>query len=139
MTEKEIFEKLVPLVREITGARKEQVKMESGLMMDLGAESIDLLDFSFLIEEEFGITIEADEFEKQARARIPGGTYETDGFLTSQALDELKIALPEVPAEQFKSGLKKIELPGILNVAVFVHLIQRKLAEKAQEVNNAKQ
>ena len=137
MTEQEIFNKLVPLVREITGARKEQIKMESGLMIDLGAESIDLLDFSFLIEEEFGITIEADEFEKQAKARIPGGTYENDGFLTENALDELKKALPEVPTEHFKSGLKKIELPGVLNVAVFVHLIQRKLAEKSQEVNNA--
>ena len=130
MTEQKIFEKIVPLVREITGARKEQIKMESGLMMDLGAESIDLLDFSFLIEEEFGITIEADEFEKQSQARIPGGTYENDGILTDLALEELKKALHEVPAEHFKSGLKKIELPGILNVAVFVHLIQRKLAEK---------
>ena len=137
MTEQEIFEKLVPLVREITGAKKEQIKMESGLMMDLGAESIDLLDFSFLIEEEFGITIEADEFEKQSRARIPGATYENDGILTDLALEELKKALPEVPAEHFKCGLKKIELPGILNVAVFVHLIQRKLMEKSQEVNNA--
>lgn len=137
MTEQEIFEKLVPLVREITGARKDQIKMGSGLMMDLGAESIDLLDFSFLIEEEFGITIEADEFEKQARKKIPGGVYENEGILTGQAIEEFKKALPEVPADYLKPGLKKIELPGVLNVAVFVHLIQRKLTEKSQEANNA--
>ena len=119
MTEKEVFEKLVPLVREITGARKEQIKMESGLMMDLGAESIDLLDFSFLIEEKFGISIEADEFEKQARTRISEGTYETDGILTDQALEELKKALPEVPSEHLKPGLKKIELPGITNLPCY--------------------
>ncbi len=138
MTEQEIFQKLIPLVREITGARENQIKMDSGLMMDLGAESIDLLDFSFLIEENFGITIEADEFEKQARERIPSGVYDNDSFLSDEALEELRKALPEVPAEYFKHGLKKIELPGVLNVAVFVHLIQRKLAEKSKEASNAK-
>ena len=55
----------MPLVREVTGARR-QIRMESGLMQDLGAESLDLLDLSFLIEETFGVTIEADEFERQA-------------------------------------------------------------------------
>jgi acyl carrier protein len=137
MTEQQIFEKLIPLIREITGAREEQIQMESGLMMDLGAESIDLLDFSFLVEEEFGITIEADEFEQQAKEQIPGGAYDNDGILTEDALEELRKALPEVPAEYLKPGLKKIELPSVLNVAVFVHIIQRKLAEKSQEINNA--
>lgn len=137
MTEQEIFRRLVPLIREVTGAREEQIKMESCLMYDLGAESVDLLDFTFLIEEVFGVTIEADEFEQQARQCIPGGAYENNGYLTDEALEELKKALPEVPAESLKPGLKKIELPSILNVAVFVHLIQRKLAEKSQEVKNA--
>ena len=137
MTEQEIFNKLIPLVREITGARENQIKMDSGLMMDLGAESIDLLDFSFLIEENFGISIEADEFELQAKERIPSGVYDNDGFLSDEALEELKKALPEVPAKYLKPGLKKVELPGVLNVAVFVHLIQRKLAEKSVEVNDA--
>ena len=137
MTEQEIFQKLLPLVREVTGARPEQIKMDSSLMLDLGAESIDLLDFSFLIEEEFDVTIESDEFESQATERIDGGDYEKDGLLTDEALEELKKALPEIPVERLKSGLKKIELPSVLNVAVFVHLIQRKLSEKSGGNNNA--
>lgn len=137
MTEQEIFEKLIPLIREITGAREDQIRMETGLMTDLGAESIDLLDFSFLVEEEFGITIEADEFEQQATERIPGGVYDNDGLLTDKALEELRKALPEVPAEYLQPGLKKIEWPSVLNVAVFVHVIQRKLAGQSQEIINA--
>ncbi len=137
MTEQEIFRRLVPLIREVTGTREEQIRMESCLMYDLGAESVDLLDFTFLIEEVFGVTIEADEFEQQARRRIPGGVYENNGYLTDEALEELKKALPEVPPECLKPGLKKIELPSVLNVAVFVHLIQRKLDGKSQEVKNA--
>ena len=35
MTEQDIFDKLLPLVREVTGARSDQVRMDSGLMEDL--------------------------------------------------------------------------------------------------------
>jgi acyl carrier protein len=130
MTEQEVFRKLVPLVQEITGAREEQVRMESGLVEDLGAESLDLLDLTFLIEETFGVTLSPDEFERQARARMPGGVYERDGLLTEEAIARLREALPEVPPEKLRVGLAKVALPQVLNVAVFVHLIERKLAEK---------
>lgn len=137
MTEHDVFQRLLPLIREVTGARSEQITMDSGLMEDLGAESLDLLDLSFLIEETFGITIEADEFERQARERIPDGVYERDGDLTDEALDQLRKALPEVPPEKLKPGLKRIEVPGVLNVAVFVHMIQRKRDERCPESNDA--
>ena len=128
MTDAQVFEQLVPLIREVTGARPEQITMASGLMEDLGAESIDLLDLSFLIEEKFSVTIEADEFERQATAAIPDGQYERDGMLTPEALEALKQALPEVPPQKLAPGLRKIEVPSVLTVAVFVHLIERKLA-----------
>ncbi len=137
MTETEVFDKLLPLIREVTGAKAHQVAMTSNLMADLGAESIDLLDLSFLIEESFGITIEADEFERQASGQVPSGEYERDGCLTSLAVAELRKALPEVPPETLRPGMKKIEVPSVLNVAVFVHLIQRKLAAKPQEAVDA--
>jgi acyl carrier protein len=136
MTEHEIFERLTPLIREVTGVPEDRIKMESGLMQDLGAESVDLLDFSFLIEETFSITIEADEFEQQVGKGL-NNEYERDGVLTDEALEELRKALPEVPGECFTPGLKKIEVPSVLNVAVFVHLIQRKLAGKSREANSA--
>ena len=137
MTEKQVFEKLRPLIREVTGLRKDQIEMDSLLMHDLGAESIDLLDLSFLIEETFGVTLEGNEFEREAAQRIPGGVFEKDGYLTAEALEELRKALPEVPDKYLQPGLKKIELPSVLNVAVLVHLIQRKLAGTGQEVRNA--
>jgi acyl carrier protein len=137
MTEDEIFQKIRPLIREVTGMSEEKIQMDSLLMQDLGAESIDLLDLSFLIEETFGVMLEGDEFERQATKRIPGGVYEKDGYLTDEALEELKKALPEVPEEYLKPGLKKIEVPSVLNVAVFVHLIERKLVGAGGEVEHA--
>jgi acyl carrier protein len=133
MTEQDIFDKLLPLVQEVTGVPKERIRMESVLVEDLGAESLDLLDLSFLIEETFGVTIAADEFERQARAGSPEGVYDRDGLLTEEAIVRLREALPEVPPEKLQPGLPKVALPRVLNVAVFVHLIQRKLAEMQEE------
>lgn len=132
MTEQEIFQKLLPHVREVTGVPADQIRMDSVLMDDLGAESLDLLDLSFLIEEAFGVTISGDEFERQARARMPGLVYERDGILTDEAIVELRKALPEVPPQKIHPGMAKLYVPQVLTVAVFVHLIQRKLAETAE-------
>jgi len=130
VTETDIFQQLTPLIAEVTGVSPDEIQMHSGLMSDLGAESLDLLDLSFLIEERFGIRLESDEFERQARHRLHGQPYEVDGFLTPPALEQLRAALPELNPERLAGPLRKTELPSILNVAVFVHLIQRKLATK---------
>jgi acyl carrier protein len=129
--EQEVFERLRPLIQEVTGVRPDSIRLESVLVHDLGAESIDLLDLSFLIEQEFGITIEANEFEKEARQRIPGGVYERDGFLTAEALEELRRSIPEVEPAKFAPGLRKVDVPALLTVSVFIHLIQRKLGQRS--------
>ena len=137
MTENEVLEKLVPLIREVTGVLADEVTMNSYLMRDLGAESIDLLDLSFLIEETFGITLEADEFESRTQQSLSDADYEKDGYLTAEALTELRNALPEIDPGLLRQGLRKIEVPSVLNVAVFVHLIQRKLTSQTQETHHA--
>jgi len=131
-TEQDVLDKLLPLIEEVTAVPPERITMESGLMEDLGAESLDLLDLSFLVEETFGVTLAPDEFEQRISARIPGGVYQRNGYLTDEALEELKAALPEVPPEKLAPPLARVALPGVLNVAVFVHVVQRKLAEAAQ-------
>jgi acyl carrier protein len=127
MTEQEVFEKLSPLIQEITGIGEEKIQMTSCLMEDLGAESLDLLDLSFLIEEAFGVSIASDEFERQAAGRISTGEYHRAGLLTLEAVKELRKALPEVPPEKIQPGMPRIALPKVLTVGVFVHLIQRKM------------
>jgi hypothetical protein len=79
------------------------------------------------------VTIEANEFERRAAARLDGESYEKNGLLTEAALSELRRALPEILPEKLVHPLPKQLLPRFLNVAVFVHLIERKLAEAEKE------
>ena len=130
MTEDEIFERLKPLLTEVLGVAPEKIRPESVLVADLGAESIDLLDLSFLIEEKFNVTIEGNEIEREATKRLPGGVYEKDGRLTDEALAEIRKCAPELDAGKLITGLRKLDLPMLLTVRFFVRLIARKLAEE---------
>ena len=69
MTDQEVFEKMLPLIEEVTAVSRERIGMESVLMQDLGAESLDLLDLSFLIEDTIGVTLEPDDFQREVRRR----------------------------------------------------------------------
>ena len=128
MTKQEIFEELKPVLEEVLGASPATVRLESVLVSDLGAESIDLLDLTFRIEEKFHIRIEANEIEREARKRLVAGVYEKDGYLTEEALDEIRKSVPELDAGKLVKGLRKMDLPSLLTVSFFVHLIARKLA-----------
>ena len=132
MTESDIYERLKPLLIEVLGIGPDRIRPESVLVADLGAESIDLLDLSFRIEEAFEVTIEANEIEREASRRLPGGVYEKDGRLTEQALAELRKSLPELDSSRLVSGLRKMDLPSLLTVRFFVNLIARKLAAKQE-------
>src|SRR5512139_299785 len=103
MTEPEILERLKPLLLEVLSVAPEKIQPGSALVADLGAESIDLLDLSFRIEETFSVTIESNEIEREATKRLPGGVYEKDGRLTGEALAEIRQSLPELDASKVVS------------------------------------
>ncbi len=137
MTEPEILEQLKPLLVEVLGVPPEAIRPESVLVADLGAESIDLLDLSFRIEEKFKVTIEANEIEREAKKRLPGGVYEQNGYLTEEALAEIRAFVPELDQSKLVKGIRKTDLPSFLNVAFFVHLVARKLAEQEKGIAHA--
>lgn len=56
------FDKVVEIIVENLGVDIEEVKPESSLIEDLGADSLDAVELSMALEDEFGITIEDEEF-----------------------------------------------------------------------------
>jgi acyl carrier protein len=133
----DIFEQLKPLLVNALGVAPERIRMESVLVSDLGAESIDLLDLSFQIEDKFGVSIEGNELEREAKQRLAAGVYEKDGFLTDEALAEIRKSAPGLDPARLVPGLRKADLPSLLTVAFFVHLISRKLAARAEGAAHA--
>jgi acyl carrier protein len=129
----QIFVKLRDIMVSMLGLAPEEVRPESSLIEDLGAESLDLLDFTFKIEETFGVTIDPNEFSRSAAGKVADRElFEDDGrTFTATGLATLKGLLPEVPPERFPPVLDRTRLPRLLTMDVFVSLVARKLAAKA--------
>ena len=56
-----IFEKLVALIAEQSNVDEDSITMDTSFVDDLNADSVDLMDLSVALEEEFGIEEMADE------------------------------------------------------------------------------
>jgi len=61
-----MFEKLCALITEQFGAEEGSVTAETSFVDDLGADSVDLVDLSMALEEEFGM----DEMDEEALTSI---------------------------------------------------------------------
>ena len=56
-----IFEKLVALIAEQFNVDEDSITMDTSFVDDLNADSVDLMDLSVALEEEFGIEEMGDE------------------------------------------------------------------------------
>lgn len=61
----DIEKKIVDLVAEVlVDVNKENIRLDSKIVEDLGAESLDIYDMVALLEDEFGMEISDEEVEK---------------------------------------------------------------------------
>jgi len=115
------------------GLDEDEVMMEARLIEDLGAESLDFLDIVFRLERAFDIKIPRGGVEAEALDGVDGEVYEIDGVLTELGRTKLAEVMQEVPAEEFREGLRVSEIPDLFRVATFYNIVMVLLAQKAQE------
>ncbi|ADE71232.1 MULTISPECIES: acyl carrier protein [Priestia] len=60
----EVLERVTTIIVDRLGVDKSEVKLESSFKEDLGADSLDVVEFVMELEEEFDIEISDEEAEK---------------------------------------------------------------------------
>ena len=133
----DVFAKVQGCFAEALGLDLEEVQFDSKIIDDLGAESLDFLDVVFRLERAFAIKIPRGGIEKMAKDGVGGEDYEVQGVLTAKALEQLAQAMPEVPREEFKDGLRVSEVPTLFRVGTFYNLVQALRAEQVRPVGVA--
>lgn len=64
-----MFEKVRDIIAEKLNVDAEEIKLESSIVDDLGADSIDLIELIMNLEEEYGISISDEEAVKLKTVR----------------------------------------------------------------------
>ncbi len=56
----EVFDKVVSMIAEQLGIDKSTISLESEVIKDLGADSLDIVQMLMCLEDEFGITVSVE-------------------------------------------------------------------------------
>jgi acyl carrier protein len=130
MTREEIFAGVRDCLVSALDVEPGDVAEGKRIIGDLGADSLDLLDLTFQLEQKFKLSISPRQMERRAREALGDAPLEIDGLYTPAALAEFRRNMPEVPPEELADGLTAADFPRRLRVATMVSLVARLLEEK---------
>src|SRR6202166_1708844 len=127
-TQEEIYTKVSATLVEALNVDEEEIRPNSTLQGDLGAESIDFLDIVFRLEREFGIKIPRNELFPEA---IFQGDPEfvQNGKVTDKGLSELRTKMPFADLSKFEKNPELTSISDLFTVEMIARYIQGKLGK----------
>ncbi len=123
--QEEIFAKVQETLVDALGVDEDEVKLESTLQGDLGAESIDFLDISFRLEKNFGIKIPKGELFPDGLTSQEG--LVADGKVTEAGIAELKKRLPFCDVDSFAKDPRADKIWDLFTVEMLVKYVASKV------------
>lgn len=129
MTRDEIYNKVKTVMVDALGVDEEEVKPDSSLRADLGAESIDFLDIVFRLEKAF-TTDPANPFKIPRGELFPetlDPAWIQDGKLTDTGLAEVKKRLPHADTSELEKTRDTALIPDLFTVQDIVDFLEKKV------------
>jgi len=118
----EIEEAVRVIVAESLGKKLDDVQIDSVLMDELGAESLDFLDIVFRLERDFSIEITRGEMERASRGDMSPEEFAPSGVISEAGLARLRALMPEA-AERIKPGLRPSTILTLFSVRTFANMV----------------
>jgi len=103
-----------------------EVRPESRLFADLGADSLDYVELTFLFEKEFGVRIEGDDLGALTRLDFSDPEVLRDGFVTEKVLARAREWLPGLATVPDPAHVTPQMLWSMVTVSTLWHAIERR-------------
>lgn len=129
MSRDEIFKQVQEVLVDALAVDEDEVKSESTLMGDLGAESIDFLDIVFRLEKAFSIKIPREELFP-AESLMNDAELVHNGKLTEKGLAQLREKMPHTDLTNFEKDPDINKMADLFTVNAIVNYIENKLNNK---------
>src|SRR5512140_2577482 len=120
-----VFPKVAETMADAIGCEVEKVKLDSSLIDDLGAESIDFVDIIFRLQKLFKVKIPRGKIVEEARGSLSEAEFEKAGVVSDAGVARLRTFLSEVPPARFKTPLNVADIPRLFTVETFCKLVIR--------------
>jgi acyl carrier protein len=106
---------------------REQITLESRLVDDLGADSLDLVDIVFTLERKFQINVRETEFNFLTRLDFSSPEVMSGGFLTADIVDQLEGWLSLISEVPDRTQITPRQLFGMITVESICIVVERRL------------
>lgn len=126
MTYEEIVPRVARCVAEVLALEPGEIRPESRLMDELGADSLDLVELMYLLEQEFDVTLSRDDMSLTAQLGLAEEQIHEQERLTPLALERLRERFPWA-RELLVEGITRRHLGALVTVETFARAIARKL------------
>ena len=137
MTSEGIETRVAKCIAQVLALDLVDIRPDSRLMDDLGAESLDLVELMYVLEHEFGIRMEQKDMSLTAQLGLSDEEIHEHEVLTPRALEALRERFPWAQ-ELLKPGITRKHLAALLTVAEVTRAVERKLTSVgAEPVNTA--
>jgi len=118
----QIEEAVRVIVAESLGRKLDDVQIDSVLMDELGAESLDFLDIVFRLERDFSIEITRGEMERASRGDMTAEEFAPSGVISEAGLARLRELMPEA-AGRIQPGLRPSTILTLFSVRTFANMV----------------
>ena len=129
MSRDEIAARLRPLLADSLAVSADAISLQSRLIDDLGADSLDFVDLIFAIEKTFGARIREADFAFITRLDFTSPDIMRDGFLTAATLERVSPFLPGLASVPDQSRVTPNQLFSLMTVESLCIMIERELSK----------
>ena len=122
----EIAKSVKTIISQALKVDESKVRLESSLIKELGAESIDFLDIVFRLEKTFKIKIPKGElFPEKLLTDV---RFVSNGQITAAGIEELRRRVPNANWDEFVKNPQVASLGDVFTVGMIVDYLSEKLA-----------
>jgi acyl carrier protein len=118
------YDTVVDILADVLQLEKDEIKSDSKLLEELGAESVDFLDIINRIEEKTSITLPDVNILKYLSDKYGKEVFYEDGKLNEKGAKVIQLAMPEVDASKLHVGLREHEIADFITPLTFVRQIE---------------
>lgn len=129
MNREEIIEIVKESIVDSVGVNIEEIKLQSQLVNDLGADSLDLVALIYQLETKLGISMQRGAIMERIRTVIPEEEFITEeGFVSDKGKEVIRKELPELSHIVFPEQMNFQSIVTYFTVETFVKLIEKNFA-----------
>ena len=125
----EIFQAVRTCVAQSLALDPDKISMDSRLVDQLGADSLDFLDFIFALEKKFGIKLSREGLEQLLRADFLENDLTDEDYLSSEAVERLSEWMPELRAAPERDKITPRQLYSYITLESLAILVERRLRD----------